>query len=255
MPKSVSDVLKNLDYLAGDFNQKAEAKAAGDKRVAAALEAAAQTIKDLQQQVNTLQLASLKQENVKGKDFTFLIDGSGSMGTGRGSSTPLKESLESATAFSKATEANVTVGLWGDSDTPVIVVNDANLKAVEKGLNCGTNFLPAAGYMQAAAAATKKAQHFVIFSDGDAFDQKASLEKLQQMLKASPKASVDFALLTNNNGSNMEKLAGVLQKEFPQQVGIYHVTAGGSLSETLKIIAAKRTQPAKAKKSSQPKVK
>lgn len=255
--QSTAEILSSLNYLAKDFNRQAECKASADKKVAEVLESASRALQEeqqknqeLQRQLSALQLSvalkHLKQKKIKGKNFTFLIDGSGSMAVPCGSIfSPLRQSLEGVKTFSQATAANVTVRLWGDN--AVHVIKDTDFRIAEQGLESGTDFAPAVDYMQSAASTTKKLQHFIVLGDGDMSDQRESLLKAQELLKLSSKTTIDFVIISYRKSSAIETLAKDLQQKYPAQVGLHFVVAGRPLDKTLVIIAAQRTQAPKAK--------
>ena len=252
-PQSINDILKSLDSLSSGFNLSAERKAAPDKQVAQILESAAQALRteqqknrELQHQLYALQNASTL-KRLKGKDFTFLIDGSGSMEFG---TDKPKVSLGDILNFSKITESNTTAAFWGDEKVRPIPLKGWDIKYLEKNAapSCGTNFAPAVDYMQSLAASTKKKQHFIILSDGDFFDKDEARPKACNLLKTCPKATIDFVVISSRYDTVMDGFASMLRCQFPEQVGFKLIAPGKPLDEALVNIAVQRIQsPAKPK--------
>lgn len=248
--QSLESILKNLSAMAASFNYAADCKEAADRQVAKLLQEAANALRveqqknlNLQQQLNAFKALALA-KLLKGKKFTFLIDGSGSMysdASALDGKTPIGASIDAVSAFSRAGAA-VTAGLWGDKS--VQIIEDLEAFDVRKGLNIGTDFAPAVDFMQAQATIAKGNKRFIVLSDGDIFDREVALAKAEKLLQA-PKVTVDFVVMAANN-SYMNALAQKLQDRFPNQVSLQIVLPGQSVDDVLGAIAALRTQGKKA---------
>lgn len=175
------------------------------------------------------------------KDYTILIDGSGSMnGNLENGVTLAKASVAAVGRFSKMTKGEVKVGFWGDKDI-IFAKNIEDLKIFDRGLNSGTDFVPAVEYMQKLISASKKPQHFVVLSDGEFWDKEKSLVAANMFLTQSPKSSIDFIVLLNNDAypglNQMQEFAKVLQTLYPAQVRLSVVSSSSALNDSLLYIA------------------
>jgi hypothetical protein len=265
-----AQLLATLEKLSAKFTEKFNEKAADDRDVAKALQAAARALREqqnknlnLQKQMEKLQReAANKPEQTalmnavakgdldtvrellereaaaKKPPLTVLIDGSGSMTSTyqSGAKSPLQTSLDAVLGLSKA-GTKVSTLLWGDRDLrPVEVTKDA-FEKVSKGLLCGTEFMPVVDYMK--KTTTDKSQNFVVVSDGDMFDANGMLLKMLQLLSSSPKTTLDFVVISKQKGTLMEKFAQVLSKEFPNQVRLASTSGGADVAALLHNIAAR----------------
>jgi hypothetical protein len=170
-------------------------------------------------------------------DIVILIDGSGSMGSAMGSGpSPLQSALQASAilyeaAAGKDMKMNVYVGMWGDSDPPILIKpGDDRItvgKAMEKmrgGLNSGTDFAPAIaktaetiGEQRGKSGTLSGFTHVLVISDGDMFDVAESKEKMHTMFEYSDKVTFDVAIITANRGTQMEKMANSMKSRKPSQ--------------------------------------
>jgi hypothetical protein len=160
------------------------------------------------------------------------------MGSGRGS--PLASALQAAAimyeaAAGKDMKMNVYVGMWGDSNPPILIKpGDDRVtvgKAMEKmqgGLNSGTDFAPAImkiaetiGEQRGRSGTLSGFTHILAVSDGDINDEAAAREKINTMFKYSDKVTLDIAIITANPGTQMQNMAkGMKAKKSFQEVGV-----------------------------------
>lgn len=255
-PQSTFELRRNLTILSATFKKAAESKSAADMQVSELLAAAAQALseeqqknEELQQQLAALQKAQLSKK-LKGKNFTFLVDGSGSMGSMgnmRCGSIPLLElAMGSIENFSCTTGAKVASALWGSSQVVTVTAENAE-KLKKESLLSGSDFAPAMDYMATAAE-----KHFVVISDGDIFDADQSLAKASAFLKTNPKASLDFIVMRYQREETwMEKFALQLQQEFPAQVQLTLVKPEKQLLDNALVTTTLQRAP-KPRKKAQP---
>ncbi len=167
-------------------------------------------------------------------DIVIMIDGSGSM-----NGTPLLSALQSAAimfeaASGKDMKMNVYVGMWGDSDPPMLITPGADrveigkaMAKAQKGLNSGTDLAPAIkkvaktiGEQRGKSGTLSGFTHVLIISDGDMFDAEKSKERIKTMFEYSDKITFDTAII-GRPGTNMERMAKEIKgnKSF-QDVGV-----------------------------------
>ena len=177
-------------------------------------------------------------------DIVIMIDGSGSMGSARSNlaspASPLELALQTSAilyeaAAGKEMHMNVYVGMWGDSNPPIMIkpgddrvtVGKA-MEKMRKGLNSGTNFAPAVqkvaetiGEQRGKTGTLTGYTHVLVISDGDAFDEAESRKKVATMFQYSDKVTMDVAIITAQKGTAMEKMANNMGASKPsQQVGV-----------------------------------
>lgn len=177
-------------------------------------------------------------------DIVILIDGSGSMGSAlnhnSNNPSPLQIALQASVilyeaAAGKDMHMNVYVGLWGDSNPPIIIrPGDDRMKigkaieAAKSGLNSGTDFAPAVvrvaktiGEQRGKSGVLSGFTHVLILSDGDIFDIDTSKEKILTMFKYSDKVTFDTAIISSNAETAMQRMAKSLKAQKPfQEVGV-----------------------------------
>jgi uncharacterized protein with von Willebrand factor type A (vWA) domain len=175
-------------------------------------------------------------------DIVIMIDGSGSM-----NGTPLNSALQAAAimfeaASGKDMKMNVYVGMWGDSDPPMLIFPGADrieigkqMERAHKGLNSGTDLAPAIkkvaktiGEQRGRAGTLSGFTHVLIISDGDMFDVAPAKEKIMTMFEYSDKVTFDVAII-GRQGTSMEQMAKNIKghKTF-QDIG---VTVGSNPNE------------------------
>lgn len=174
-------------------------------------------------------------------DIVIMIDGSGSMGSAYGNSpSPLQSALQASAilyeaAAGKDMKMNVYVGMWGDSNPPIMIKpGDDRVsvgKAMEKmrqGLNSGTDFAPAVkkvaetiGDQHGKAGTLSGFTHVLVLSDGDISDTARSMEKVKTMFEYSDKVTFDIAIITAQKGTQIERMANDMTARKPfQEVGV-----------------------------------
>jgi len=180
-------------------------------------------------------------------DIVIMIDGSGSMGqasysgSGSGSSpSPLQSALQASAilfeaAAGKDMKMNVYVGMWGDSNPPIMIKpGDDRItigKAMEKmrqGLNSGTDFAPAVekvaeviGDQRGRSGTLSGLTHVLVISDGDMVDIAHAKEKMNIMFECSDKVTFDVAIITASKNTQMENMAkGMAARKPFQKVGV-----------------------------------
>ena len=196
------------------------------------------TIKKLTHQVEEGDLKRFHKDEVKMVpteiDIVIMIDGSGSM-----NGTPLNSALQAAAimfeaASGKDMKMNVYVGMWGDSDPPMLIHPGADrveigkqMAKAQKGLNSGTDLAPAIkkvaktiGEQRGRSGTLSGFTHVLILSDGDMFDNGAAKEKIMTMFDYCDKVTVDTAII-GRKGTAMEQMAKSIKghKTF-QDVGV-----------------------------------
>lgn len=196
------------------------------------------TIKKLTHQVEEGDLKRFHKDEVKMVpteiDIVIMIDGSGSM-----NGTPLQSALQSAAimfeaASGKDMKMNVYVGMWGDSDPPMLIFPGADrveigkaMAKAQKGLNSGTDLAPAIkkvaktiGEQRGRSGTLSGFTHVLIISDGDMFDNGQAKEKIMTMFEYCDKVTVDTAII-GRKGTSMEQMAKSIKghKTF-QDVGV-----------------------------------
>lgn len=173
-------------------------------------------------------------------DIVIMIDGSSSMNSNRvGGVSVLDCALQASAimyeaAAGKDMNINVYVGLWGDSNPPIILRPGADrvkvgqaMQAARSGLHSGTDFAPAVkkvaeviGEDRGKSGVLSGFTHVLILSDGDIFDQAKSTEMMNTMFTHSDKVTFDVAVMGRTD-SNMEKMARTVKGHKPfQQVGV-----------------------------------
>ena len=171
-------------------------------------------------------------------DIVILIDGSGSMNGG--SPSPLQSALQASVilyeaAAGKDMKMNVYVGLWGDSEAPILIrpgddrakIGKA-MEGAKRGLNSGTSFAPAVakvaetiGDQRGKSGTLSGFTHVLILSDGDIFDASPSAENIKTMFQYSDKVTFDTAIITAQKGTAMENMAKSIKAQKPfQDVGV-----------------------------------
>lgn len=196
------------------------------------------TIKKLTHQVEEGDLKRFHKDEVKMVpteiDIVIMIDGSGSM-----NGTPLNSALQAAAimfeaASGKDMKMNVYVGMWGDSDPPMLIFPGADrveigkqMAKAQKGLNSGTDLAPAIkkvaktiGEQRGRSGTLSGFTHVLILSDGDMFDNGQAKEKIYTMFEYCDKVTVDVAII-GRKGTSMEQMANSIKghKTF-QDVGV-----------------------------------
>ena len=167
-------------------------------------------------------------------DIVIMIDGSGSM-----NGTPLLSALQAGAimfeaASGKDMKMNVYVGMWGDSDPPILIKPGADrmeigkqMARAQKGLNSGTDLAPGIvkiaktiGEQRGKSGTLSGFTHVLIISDGDMFDAEKAKKNIMTMFDYSDKVTFDTAII-GNKGTNMEKMANNIKgrKTF-QDVGV-----------------------------------
>jgi Mg-chelatase subunit ChlD len=177
-------------------------------------------------------------------DIVIMIDGSGSM-----NGAPLNAALQASAimfeaASGKDMKMNVYVGMWGDSNPPMLIYPGADrieigkqMERAHKGLNCGTDLAPAIkkvaqtiGEQRGRSGTLSGFTHVLILSDGDIFDADKAKERIMTMFDYSDKVTVDTAVINGQKGSSMERMAkGIKGHKHFQDVG---VTIGSNPNET-----------------------
>jgi len=191
-------------------------------------------------------LSSIKGRRKK-HNFTFLIDGSASMGSvwaARYSGGPYfsthKSPLHTALSSLKMTvtdkslsrKGDILSALWGETGGAKWLIGDINPKNgtsfpdIEKGLNSGTDFAPAIREFEVLVKSmlpSKVKQHLVIVSDGDLFDREKSRDSLETLLRSNDNITVDFSILScrnNKTHTKMHNLAASLVSKFSTRISI-----------------------------------
>lgn len=175
-------------------------------------------------------------------DIVIMIDGSGSM-----NGQPLNSALQAAAimfeaASGKDMKMNVYVGMFGDSDPPMLIFPGADrieigkqMAKAQKGLNSGTDLAPAIkkiaktmGEQRGKSGTLSGFTHVLILSDGDMFDADKTKERIMTMFEYSDKVTFDTAII-GRQGTSMERMAKDIKghKNF-QDVG---VTIGSNPNE------------------------
>lgn len=173
-------------------------------------------------------------------DIVLMIDGSGSMDTGKGGAkaTPLEIALLSGTILyeaAKQIDANVYIVLWGNDD-PVILArpgDDArtigkNIVAGRAGLGSGTNMANSIrkvtnliARQKGSAAAYGGLTHMLVISDGDIYDKDNTKKDLDTLFKSSKYFTIDFAIIRGLWKTEMGKLAKDMKSHHPlQKIGV-----------------------------------
>ncbi|MDE1153850.1 MAG: hypothetical protein PW788_15060 [Micavibrio sp.] len=167
-------------------------------------------------------------------DIVIMIDGSGSM-----NGTPLLSALQASAimfeaASGKDMKMNVYVGMWGDSDPPILIKPGADrieigkqMARAQKGLNSGTDLAPGIvkiaktiGEQRGKSGTLSGFTHVLIISDGDMFDAEKAKANIMTMFEYSDKVTFDTAIIGNKN-TNMEKMAnGIKGRKSFQDVGV-----------------------------------
>ena len=174
-----------------------------------------------------------------------MIDGSGSMGFASSNANnpmPLESALQASAilyeaAAGKDMNMNVYVGMWGDSNPPIVikpgddpVTVGKGMQAMRKGLQSGTDFAPAVkkvaetiGEQHGKSGTLTGFTHVLVISDGDASssDEKPTKENIATMFQYSDKVTFDVAIITAKKNTAMEKMAKSMPGRKPsQEVGI-----------------------------------
>ena len=175
-------------------------------------------------------------------DIVILIDGSGSM-----NGTPLLSALQAGAimfeaASGKDMKMNVYVGMFGDSNPPMLIHPGADrveigkqMARAQKGLNSGTDLAPAIkkvaeviGDQRGKSGTLSGFTHVLIISDGDMFDAEQTKDRIMTMFEYSDKVTFDTAII-GRQGTNMERMAkGIKGNKNFQDVG---VTIGNNPNE------------------------
>lgn len=189
-------------------------------------------------------------------DIVLMIDGSGSMDTGKGGTkaTALEIALLSGTILyeaAKQIDANVYIVLWGNDD-PVILArpgDDArtigkNIVSAREGLGSGTNMangirkvVNLIARQKGSAASYGGLTHMMVISDGDIYDKDNTKKDLDTLFKSSKYFTMDFAIIRGLWRTEMEKLAKDMKSRQPlQKIGV--VTEGDNEKIPVAIVGA-----------------
>ena len=210
-------------------------------------------------------LAGMMMAGGKKSEIVVLADGSGSMnGSYMAAALDAVDVVRKGTVRANATPA--AFGVFGDK-SPVWIDGDITQPALRgkllQTLNTGSDLAPAVPDMEKIAAVNtlaKKATHFLLISDGDIFDPKQAQPKLEAMLAANKKVTIDFAIMARP-GSQMERMADDIIAKFPNRVRKQQVAPSAetqlspalqanvlsAMAERLREAAAPRKKPAAPK--------
>ncbi|MBL4615995.1 MAG: hypothetical protein JKY27_14145, partial [Magnetovibrio sp.] len=168
-------------------------------------------------------------------DIVIMIDGSGSM-----QGVPLNSALQAAAILHEAASGrdmhmNVYVGMWGNSNPPMIIKPGMNAKQIgqamqsaKSGLHSGTDLAPAIGVIAETIADQRgKTEtmsgftHVLILSDGDIFDVKPSEDKIKTLFKYCDRVTIDTAVLKGRAGSSIENaVKNIKTAKKHQEIGV-----------------------------------
>ncbi len=209
-------------------------------------------------------LAGMMMAAGKKSEIVVLADGSGSMnGSYMAAALDAVDVVRKGTVRANATPA--AFGLFGDSK-PAWIDGDITQPALRgtllQTLNSGSDLAPAVPDMEKIAAVNtlaKKSTHFLLISDGDIFDTKNAQPKLEALLTANKKVTIDFAIMARP-GSQMEKMTDNIIAKFPNRVRKQQQNPSGetlspalqanvlsAMAERLREDAAPRKKPAAPK--------
>src|SRR5690606_31109351 len=84
--------------------------------------------------------------------------------------------------------------------------------------------------------------HMMFVSDGDLGDANAAGVNIQRMLKAVPKASLDVAIINDNEETQMDKMIKQQQSRNRSKVGVVHATDPQEFQNSIINVLRKRVQ-------------
>lgn len=237
--KSNQWILKNLDFLSGMFNDKARV----DANVAEALTLAKDALKaeidkntELQKRLDILESKDIYIK-AKNKHFTFLIPATGSM-----QGVSLNQAKKDVLIFKERTSSNPTAVFWDNSNSIQMSVSQDNFKdnddLIQKICGGGSTFAKTLNMLPV----SQKSEHYVYIGNGNILDIKESLEAGKNLLKKSPKATLDF-MSARTFSPDMQILAEQLKALFPKRISFHKVDNDDSIDTAFTEIIKLRTAP------------
>lgn len=185
-------------------------------------------------------------------ELWILTDGSVSMGYDirKGKGKRIDAALQIAAILREAgkrAEFDVFAGMWGSSEIKVLASpGDSDQKVgeafekVRKGLNSGTNLAPSLKEVILTSAKQKGAHpfagmtHFLIISDGGVSDSEETLNILTTLFRRGPAVSVDIAVMSDNQKTEMHKLVEAVKQNVPSAaIGVIGSTDPDQLPQLL----------------------
>ena len=176
----------------------------------------------------------------------ILIDGSRSMTFGA-QPLPMDKAIQEAVIdymASRVAGYDTYIAMFGPTN-PIMLAEPGDSpfeigKRIEKvhgGLNTMTYLAPALLQVIAKVAYRKKFEenyvgftNFVIYTDGDIDDLKASRELIEQIFQHAPKTTFDFVLITEKHATPMDVLIRTIEKKNPlHEIGMVRSTAKRAL--------------------------
>jgi hypothetical protein len=200
---------------------------------------------------------TMRQEEIVTKpvvhDIVLLMDGSGSMGTGAGSRMEIAMKT-AALAYdglrklqmqdTKNVRYRLFMSLWGDEEdwakdkeaaNKYLIAEpgmkdsevEARIERVLTGISSGTLLAPAfhnilnrMTHHPLPAGQKHGMTHFIIPTDGELYDENASREAIDHVLKIMPNATVDVLVTANNGKNKLRDLMTEMKQRHHGRVGV-----------------------------------